>query len=106
MQTKMMAYDRVITELNAARLRGNSYPIIHSLIEAAMSLSADVSIWFFHFDPIRLITISSQSRFKWLKISMHSPKSHLNHQRFRPSSMPVHTFSTPPFLNENMQDLI
>lgn len=38
-QAKMMAYDRVITELNAARLRETSYPIVHSLMQATMTLS-------------------------------------------------------------------
>ncbi|KAF8168415.1 Nup93/Nic96-domain-containing protein [Crassisporium funariophilum] len=38
MQSKMMAYDRVITDLNEARLRGVSYPIIHALIDASLSL--------------------------------------------------------------------
>jgi nuclear pore complex protein Nup93 len=40
MQSKMMAYDRVIAEFNTARLKGTSYPIIHSLINASLSLSA------------------------------------------------------------------
>ena len=39
----MMAYDRVITELNAARLRGTSFPIVHSLIEASLVVASDVS---------------------------------------------------------------
>ena len=43
MQTKMMAYDRVVTELNVARLRGTSYPIVHSLIEASLAVASDVS---------------------------------------------------------------
>ncbi|EEB87032.1 hypothetical protein MPER_15806, partial [Moniliophthora perniciosa FA553] len=41
MQSKMMAYDRVITELNASRLRGTSFPIIHALIDVALSVSSD-----------------------------------------------------------------
>ncbi|KAH6917714.1 nucleoporin-interacting protein NIC96 [Coprinopsis sp. MPI-PUGE-AT-0042] len=41
MQSKMMAYDRVVTELNSARLRGTSFPIVHSLMEAAQSLATD-----------------------------------------------------------------
>ncbi|KAL0950483.1 hypothetical protein HGRIS_007295 [Hohenbuehelia grisea] len=40
MQSKMMAYDRVITDLNQARLRGTSYPIIHALIDASLSVSS------------------------------------------------------------------
>ena len=42
MQTKMMAYDRVVTELNVARLRGTSFPIVHSLIEASLAVASDV----------------------------------------------------------------
>lgn len=41
-QSKMMAYDRVITELNAARLRVTSYPIVHALIEASLALNTSV----------------------------------------------------------------
>ncbi|KAI6022591.1 nucleoporin-interacting protein NIC96 [Pisolithus marmoratus] len=41
MQSKMMAYDRTICELNAARLRGMSCPIIHLLMQAAANLSQD-----------------------------------------------------------------
>jgi hypothetical protein len=43
MQNKMMVYDRVISDLNAARLRGTSYPIVHSLIEASLGVTANVS---------------------------------------------------------------
>lgn len=42
MQGKMMAYDRVVVELNAARLRGTSFPVIHAFIQAALSLNPDV----------------------------------------------------------------
>ncbi|KII86506.1 hypothetical protein PLICRDRAFT_114494 [Plicaturopsis crispa FD-325 SS-3] len=41
MQSKMMAYDRVISELNSARLRGTSFPIVHSLIEASLVVNPD-----------------------------------------------------------------
>ncbi|PIL30799.1 transporter [Ganoderma sinense ZZ0214-1] len=37
MQSKMMAYDRVVSDLNSARLRGTSFPIIHGLRAAAAS---------------------------------------------------------------------
>ncbi len=37
-----MAYDRVVVELNAARLRGTSFPVIHAFIQAALSLNPDV----------------------------------------------------------------
>lgn len=42
-QSKMMAYDRVITDLNSARLRGTSYPIVHALIEASLAVNTNVS---------------------------------------------------------------
>jgi len=38
-----MAYDRIVVELNAARLRGTSFPIVHGFIQAALSLNPDVS---------------------------------------------------------------
>lgn len=37
-----MAYDRVITDFNASRLRGTSYPIVHALIDASASVNPDV----------------------------------------------------------------
>ncbi|KAF9456680.1 nucleoporin-interacting protein NIC96 [Collybia nuda] len=42
MQSKMMAYDRVISDMNAARLRGTSYPIVHSLITASLAVTSDL----------------------------------------------------------------
>jgi nuclear pore complex protein Nup93 len=42
MQGKMMAYDRVVVDLNAARVRGTSFPVIHAFIQAALSLNPDV----------------------------------------------------------------
>ena len=39
----MTAYDRVVVELNATRLRGTSFPIVHAFIQAALSLKPDVS---------------------------------------------------------------
>ncbi|KAF8341685.1 nucleoporin-interacting protein NIC96 [Amanita rubescens] len=41
MQSKMMAYDRVVSELNSARLRGTSFPIVHALIEASLAVAPD-----------------------------------------------------------------
>ncbi|KAI0960869.1 hypothetical protein AcV7_000128 [Taiwanofungus camphoratus] len=41
MQSKMMAYDRVVADLNNARLRGTSYPIVHALIGASLSVNPD-----------------------------------------------------------------
>lgn len=43
MQSKMMAYDRVVSELNAARFRGTPYPIVHSFIFASLTFAAEVS---------------------------------------------------------------
>jgi hypothetical protein len=40
----MMAYDRVVVELNAARLRGAPFPIVHAFIQAALSLNPDVRV--------------------------------------------------------------
>jgi nuclear pore complex protein Nup93 len=42
MQRKMMVYNGPVTECNLARLKGISYPIIHSLARASLSLNADV----------------------------------------------------------------
>ncbi len=44
MQGKMMAYDRVVVELNTARLRGASFPIVHAFVQAALSLNPDVRV--------------------------------------------------------------
>ncbi|KAF5377189.1 hypothetical protein D9615_006450 [Tricholomella constricta] len=41
MQSKMMAYDRVIADFNAARMRGTSYPIVHSLLSASTVVDPD-----------------------------------------------------------------
>jgi len=43
-QGKMMAYDRVVVELNASRLRGTSFPIVHAFIQAMLSLNPDVRV--------------------------------------------------------------
>ena len=43
-QSKMLAYDRVISEMNAARLRSTSFPVMHALIEASVSVGSDVSL--------------------------------------------------------------
>ncbi|EKM60434.1 uncharacterized protein PHACADRAFT_246372 [Phanerochaete carnosa HHB-10118-sp] len=41
MQNKMMAYDRVVSKLNASRLQGTSFPVIHGLIEASLAVNLD-----------------------------------------------------------------
>lgn len=38
----MMIYDRVVANLNAARLRETSHPVFHALIEASLSIAVDV----------------------------------------------------------------
>lgn len=40
----MMVYDQAISELNGARLRGTSFPIVHSLIQASQRVNTDVSL--------------------------------------------------------------
>jgi nuclear pore complex protein Nup93 len=44
MHQKMMAYDRVISELTSARIGGVSYPIVHSLLDATRSAGGDVRV--------------------------------------------------------------
>ncbi|KAK2462123.1 hypothetical protein APHAL10511_006586 [Amanita phalloides] len=41
MQSKMMAYNRVTSELNSSRLRATSFPIVHALIEASLAVAPD-----------------------------------------------------------------
>ncbi|KAF8885239.1 Nup93/Nic96-domain-containing protein [Gymnopilus junonius] len=41
MQSKMMAYDRVVSDLNNARLQGTSYPIVHTLANASHAVASD-----------------------------------------------------------------
>ena len=67
MQTKMMAYDRVVTELNVARLRGTSFPIVHSLIEASLAVASDVC---------------SSPRVTLHSLIFHSVTSHSNDSKF------------------------
>ncbi|KAI5120231.1 hypothetical protein M0805_000045 [Coniferiporia weirii] len=43
MQSKMLAYDHAITELNKARLRGTSFPIVHTLLKISQDISTDRS---------------------------------------------------------------
>ena len=55
----MMIYDRVVTDLNAARLRETSHPVFHALIEASLSIAVDVMLLFLV--PGRLLTVSITS---------------------------------------------
>lgn len=41
--SKMMAYDKVISDLNATRLKGLSFPIVSVLKKATINLNTDVS---------------------------------------------------------------
>ncbi|KIJ45082.1 hypothetical protein M422DRAFT_46895 [Sphaerobolus stellatus SS14] len=43
MHQKMMAYDRVISELNSARIGGASYPVVHTLFDATRSVAGESS---------------------------------------------------------------
>ncbi|KAG9310292.1 hypothetical protein JVU11DRAFT_9410 [Chiua virens] len=58
MQSKMMVYDRAVGELNAARLRGTSCPIVHLFMQAAASLNAEAasSQMMFNFHVLAKIT--------------------------------------------------
>jgi hypothetical protein len=38
-----MVYDQAISELNNTRLRGTSFPILHSLTQASHRVNVDVS---------------------------------------------------------------
>jgi nuclear pore complex protein Nup93 len=58
MQSKMMAYDRVVSDLNSARLRGTSFPIVHALVEASLAVAPDVRF----FLPIHIQLTKSLSQ--------------------------------------------
>lgn len=42
MHQKMMAYDRVISELTSSRIGGVSYPIVHHLLDATRATGSEV----------------------------------------------------------------
>jgi hypothetical protein len=92
MQGKMMAYDHVITDLNNARLRGTSFPIMHALLEASFSLSPDVRFLSPspHPNAGSIIFPSSRSSYKLLRVSIFSPKLLLNPQPTHPTNTQVH----------------
>ncbi|KAF9048132.1 nucleoporin-interacting protein NIC96 [Hymenopellis radicata] len=48
MQNRMMAYDRAVTDLNAARLRKVSFPIVHTFMHVAASLNTPQILQTFH----------------------------------------------------------
>lgn len=58
-----MIYDRVITNLNAARLRETSHPVFHALIEASLSIAVDV-IPLLLFPELLLIRLQPTSRYR------------------------------------------
>ena len=58
----MMIYDRVVTDLNAARLRETSHPVFHALIEASLSIAVDVMILLPDHNPL-LIRLQHLSRY-------------------------------------------
>ncbi|KIM52369.1 hypothetical protein SCLCIDRAFT_1164109 [Scleroderma citrinum Foug A] len=60
MQSKMMVYDRVVCDLNSARLRGTSYPIIHHLMQAAASLNQESSAMQMNFNCNILVKITGE----------------------------------------------
>ncbi|KAG6831646.1 hypothetical protein H0H92_008723 [Tricholoma furcatifolium] len=41
MQNKMMAYDRVVTDFNAARLKGTPYPLVHAFLSASAAIDPE-----------------------------------------------------------------
>lgn len=44
MQSKMLAYDVAVQELNKARLRGTSSPVVHTLLNISQNITNDVSL--------------------------------------------------------------
>ncbi|KAF8905156.1 nucleoporin-interacting protein NIC96 [Mucidula mucida] len=48
MQNRMMAYDRAVADLNAARLRKVSFPIVHTFMHVAASLNTPQILQTFH----------------------------------------------------------
>ena len=65
-----MAYDRVVTDLNNARLKGTSFSVVHALINASLSISPDVRL-------------ASFSRFVTLNHVNYSPATiHANYSKF------------------------
>ena len=42
MHQKMMAYDRVISELSSARVGNISYPVVHAFLDATRSVNGQV----------------------------------------------------------------
>jgi hypothetical protein len=101
MQTKMMAYDRVVTELNVARLRGTFFPIVHSLIEASLAVASDVSSFTCSILLHLLKYFLAQSRAIQMTQNFHILAKITEKPPALPSNTQVPTFSTPHSLNAN-----
>jgi hypothetical protein len=69
----MMAYDRVVVELNVSRLRGTSFPIVHAFIQATLSLNPDVGILHRHSGSL-FHALCSSARIRSYKYSIFSQK--------------------------------
>ena len=63
-----MAYDRAVGELNAARLRGTSCPIVHLLMQAAASLNAEVNR---QVSPVSSFDIRTQAASSQIMFNFH-----------------------------------
>ena len=59
-----MAYDRVVSRLNTSRLQGTSFPVVHALIEASLTINNDVRSSRNSCPIMSLITSRSQETFK------------------------------------------
>lgn len=68
-----MAYDRVVVELNASRLRGASFPIVHALVQATLSLNPDVRVLQLYSGSL-LYALCSSARIRLYKYSIFSQK--------------------------------
>jgi hypothetical protein len=69
----MMAYDRVVVELNASRLRGASFPVVHAFIQATLSFNPDVRVLQYHSGSV-FHAVCSSARIRLYKYSIFSQK--------------------------------
>jgi hypothetical protein len=77
MQSKMLAYDQAVTELNKARLRGTSFPIIHALFKISQEISTDVR-HLFRYVSLKADFIEYSATLNYHSSSIRSPKLLLN----------------------------
>jgi hypothetical protein len=103
-QAKMLAYERTVADLNHARLRGTSFPIIHSLIQAALSVPSDVRGVFHLSGKYVILVFYSLHQPKPPSLCTFSQKSPPSLRRCLPSSILEHTSSTPPYLSANLHE--